>query len=60
MNVLLSQHDSSDQRERVVSNRAIARIGCGPAALRFVLPSLVRIGLTLSKTHLPAAEVDVT
>jgi hypothetical protein len=34
MKVLLYQYDSSDQRERVVSNRATARIGCGPAALR--------------------------
>lgn len=33
MKALLYQYDSSDQRERVVSNRAIARIGCSPAAL---------------------------
>jgi hypothetical protein len=33
MKVLLFPHEFSDQRERVVSNRAIARIGCGPAAL---------------------------
>jgi hypothetical protein len=32
--VMLFQQDSRDQRKRVVFNRAIARIGCGPAALR--------------------------
>ena len=31
---LSSRQDSSDQRERVVTNRATARTGCGPTALR--------------------------
>ena len=37
--LLLFQRDSSDQRKRVVTNRAIARIGCGPAVLRHLTPA---------------------
>jgi signal transduction histidine kinase len=57
MRVLLFQHDSSDQRERVISNRAIARIGCGPAALR-VLGICVLVATWLAFAEWQRREYD--
>lgn len=67
MNVMLFQQDSSDQRERVVDNRAIARIGCGPPAPRMntALHRLITVGFIcaaalLLRPHAPLQADDTT